>query len=313
GANLVFWSLVEWGPGSRDFSWRALAPFVAGFGLVSGMLLVLDTDRRQDLGDRTERTAPESPLAGSAQAGGGTGPENPASPAGGKVHGEEGSSPGPVQEPTEPDTFPALKQRLLAATVRIVMVPEGAQGTGTIIDASPPLVYVLTACHVVEGAQRLDVFTFPESPAAGQGQGPWSGEVIARAKASDLALVRLVGRGVRVAPVRVCPPSLVPGFMPFPVLTAGCDGGGAPSCQTDILRGKVRAARWDGESAALYWEALHPPAAGRSGGAIVGRQGYLLGVCSGSYNHKGYYVSLEEIDRFLKDNGFGFLLEQNGK
>jgi hypothetical protein len=62
--------------------------------------------------------------------------------------------------------------------------------------------------------------------------------------------------------------------------------------------------------AAHFWEASGKPTAGRSGGLLMNRQGYLLGICSGISGETGYYCHIEEIHRFLKSNALSWLYEE---
>jgi hypothetical protein len=61
-------------------------------------------------------------------------------------------------------------------------------------------------------------------------------------------------------------------------------------------------------SAAFHWEADKPQAIGRSGGPLVDTQGRVIGICSGTRENKGYYVSIYEIEASLKRNGWGLLV-----
>jgi trypsin len=60
----------------------------------------------------------------------------------------------------------------------------------------------------------------------------------------------------------------------------------------------------------LCWETAKTPAKGRSGGPLVDRRGYLIGVDSGAGDGKGYYIHIEEVHAFLKRNGLSWLYEE---
>ena len=51
------------------------------------------------------------------------------------------------------------------------------------------------------------------------------------------------------------------------------------------------------------------PRGGRSGGGLFSENGELIGVCSRSGNDIGYWTSLKQIPRFLKEEGYAFILD----
>jgi hypothetical protein len=75
----------------------------------------------------------------------------------------------------------------------------------------------------------------------------------------------------------------------------------------DVL--EARRARREGRESALFWEVGRKEAEGRSGGGLVDRRGALLGVCSGTNKEKSYFCHVDEIRAFLKETGFGWVVE----
>jgi len=195
----------------------------------------------------------------------------------------------------------------LAGTVRVVNLPQKTTGSGVIVKQSDPFVYILTADHLVGKGEGLEIHTF--SPGSKSASIYRSVRVVARQEDDDLALLRLTTADRMPGSIRMCSPQRVPGGKNLAVLTAGCDGD-TPTCVVDCLLGKKQVRRRPGGPATWVWEAEKAPAAGRSGGPLIDNRGYLLGVCSGASNNKGYFSHTEVIHRFLKDNGLKWLLEE---
>jgi S1-C subfamily serine protease len=210
------------------------------------------------------------------------------------------------------DDFPKdLQVRALTATVRIENPAQEVTGSGVVVGSEGRFLYVLTAAHVVAKAERLEVHVF----AAGSYPTPEhiydQARVVASAEGlSDLALIRVPTRDGAPASLRVCPPRLLPAEKELPVLTVGCSAGEAPTCLEErAARKRVR--RQAGGEIATVWEASRRPDTGRSGGALLGKRGYLLGICSGASGDRGYYIDPETIQAFLKANGFKWLYEED--
>jgi S1-C subfamily serine protease len=57
--------------------------------------------------------------------------------------------------------FPGEAQvQAVTATVRVGNLSRDVEGSGVLLKRNGPLVYVLTANHVVDGSRRLEVTTF---------------------------------------------------------------------------------------------------------------------------------------------------------
>lgn len=218
--------------------------------------------------------------------------------------------PGEIETIASPDFSKPLQVSAVTATVRIVNVSRGTKGSGAIIRSSGPFVYVLTARHVVDKAERLEVHVFSAASYPKPENVYRSAEVIARMKGlSDLALVRFSTSDRMPGTVRVCPAGAVPKEKSFPVLTAGCDDGNSPTCGVDVAEKKPVRKPSEGETGFL-WEVSRKPNAGRSGGPLIDKRGYLVGVCSGRNEGKGYYCHTEAIHEFLRQNGVKWLYEE---
>ena len=193
-----------------------------------------------------------------------------------------------------------------------VLNPAGnAQGSGVILGESGPFVYLLTANHVVDQAERVEVQTFSPRSLPKPEAVYRSVAVLAQAKDEDVAVLRLATADRMPGRVRFCPPDQVPKEAGFAAWTVGCPFGRPPVCQQEKVVG-VKRARRPGAEAVLVWETDREPATGRSGGPLLDRQGRLLGVGSGTSDGKGYFTHVEAIQRFLKRHGLHWLAEAPG-
>jgi S1-C subfamily serine protease len=200
----------------------------------------------------------------------------------------------------------------LRATVRIVNGATGSNGSGVIVKQDATFVYVLTAQHVVAKAEKVEVHTFSAEsyPKAAKAYG--SAQVVAQAKEQDLAVVRIATRDKVPGALPLCPAAKAPSDKDFPGLSVGCNDGKAPTCRVETVKGRKTVKR-PGEDPLVSWEVATPPAAGRSGGPLVDKRGKVLGIASGANDGLGYFVHLEEIERFLKKNVLEDLLEDDKK
>jgi S1-C subfamily serine protease len=214
----------------------------------------------------------------------------------------------------ESDDFPAETQRTaVTATVRIKNVGRNTEGSGVVIDNNKGVVHILTANHVVDKAERLEVQTFTRASYPKAEATFREAKVVAQSREQDLALVRLVTRDPVPASLPVCPPAAVPREKDFPALSVGCGAGKAPSCAAETVRGKKRVQRPGEKEAVSAWELARPPQGGRSGGPLLDVRGRVIGVCSGVGDGKGYYCHTEALHHFLKLNGLEFLYEAGGE
>jgi hypothetical protein len=212
--------------------------------------------------------------------------------------------------PVESKEFSKAHQTAgVVATVRVVN-PRGPTGSGTIVGKSGPFVYVLTAEHLLNRKGGLEVQTFSEDSYPRPDKVYRSVEVIARsADIRDLAVIRIITADP-LAALRICPPELIPKEKNLNLLSVGCSGGKAPTCEIHEVGPKKRVQRPPGKAAAFFWEVSQTPADGRSGGPLLDERRYLVGVCSGTSDGKGYYSHLEEIHSFLRREGLRWLFEE---
>jgi S1-C subfamily serine protease len=217
--------------------------------------------------------------------------------------------PGEV-ETVESKEFPRAEQlKAITATVRVINPVKKTEGSGTLVGCTKALAYVLTAAHVVAGAEKVEVATFTEASHPNPSAVVRGVEVIAVSAEADLAVLRFAAGDGLPKPVKVCPVAGVPGPKPFSGLSAGCATGKPPSCLIEDVKGKRRLKRPGADGHVLAWEA-GALAKGRSGGALLDRSGRLVGVASGLGDGKGYYTHVEEVHAFLKRNGLEWLYEE---
>ena len=209
----------------------------------------------------------------------------------------------------------ALQESAVTATTRIVnttmdRATGGVTGSGVIIKQSSAFVYVLTAGHLVRKGDDLEVAVYSTKSYPKPATIYRSGLVLAQSALPDLAVVRVATRDVMPGVRRLCPPRLVPEGKDLPGLTIGCKGGRAPDGVLVTVLGKRRVVKPGGRLASLCWETPEAPDKGRSGGPLLDRRGYVIGVASGVGDGKGYYTHAEEIHAFLKRSGLGWLSEE---
>src|SRR5258708_37151247 len=67
---------------------------------------------------------------------------------------------GPIETVETADFSKESQESAVVATVRVANVSQGSEGSGVIVGRKGAFVYVLTAHHVVEKADRLEVATY---------------------------------------------------------------------------------------------------------------------------------------------------------
>jgi hypothetical protein len=188
------------------------------------------------------------------------------------------------------------RDRGQAATVKVTSA-DGKEGSGVLVGRGGPHTYALTASHVVATAKAADV-------RVGSGK-TFKAEVLARSTDADLAVLRFPTAEGVPAPVQVAPV----GTSPKAVVSVGWDKGDAPSALDETLKGKVRLRRPGESTSVTCWEVERKPAAGRSGGPLLGETGVVVGVAIGHDGATGYYVHADEVHVFLRQNGLKWLTD----
>lgn len=218
----------------------------------------------------------------------------------------------PGQVPTIDSADFTAKAQIAAvtATVKIRNVAQNAEGTGALVGKNGPFIYVVTAQHIVQGADRLEISVYSQESYPKAKAVYRSAQVVAESKLlADLALLRVATTDAMPGFVRVCPEREPPANRGFTGLAVGCSGGKPPTCLIERVAEKKTVRRPDSEETATFWEITRKNAEGRSGGPFIDRRGYLVGICSGTNRDKSYFTHISEIHAFLKRHGFRWLME----
>jgi protein-disulfide isomerase len=196
----------------------------------------------------------------------------------------------------------------VAATVRLADDQDRPVGSGVVVGTRRPFVYVLTARHLVPRSGSLRIAGHPLAATARRNRQPPIAAVVARCQFADLALLRFSGDLSANAILPICPLRLVRDERSFQALSVGCDRG-PPTTQIETVLARKMVRIREGSPATSVWEVQGDLAAGRSGGPLVDRRGYLLGVATGTAGGKGYFTDIRAIHRFLDEQGFAWLHE----
>ena len=208
---------------------------------------------------------------------------------------------------------PAVQQDALQATVRVVNQKKNAIGTGVILNRSGAITFVLTAAHVIDGADRVDVQVFSSQSYPKPALIHESAAVIVRAKDKqpDLAVLRVIGYDGASQSLKLCPIPELPGKSKFSALSVGCDDRHLPTLRSEQVIDTVQAKKRNDSQASSYFRTHQKPSSGRSGGPLVDSRGRLLGICSGGDHGQAFYCHLEDIHQFLRAHGLHAILNDH--
>ncbi len=210
-----------------------------------------------------------------------------------------------------PSADRAAEKAARAATVRVHNRTRDVVGSGVVIARVGAVVYVLTAAHVVDGGTRVTI-DVADSARPGGRRSLGEAAVEKAAAAEDLALLRVALADGAPAALPAALPAVLPVAkaaprdLPCPAVSAADDGNGAVVAAETIAAAPLLK-RPGADVAARFWKCRAAPVPGRSGGPLLDEAGALLGICSGGTNGDSYYTHLDEIRRFLKGSGLGFL------
>jgi S1-C subfamily serine protease len=221
----------------------------------------------------------------------------------------------PGQFVENPHFTKAQQQAAFEATVRTYHPASRSHGTAVAVGERDKVVYFLTAAHLVpeqpvpgrekEDPKVVELYLYAaRNPDKMASRG--TARVMARMPNEDLAILAAEMTNFP-AVIPVCPKGKRAVRLPMPVMTVGALPDGPPEIRFDTIQAKKLLRKPDGTEA-LYWEADTPQRVGRSGGPLIGANGYVLGIASGTWHQKGYYTYVNEMHRDLADAGFGWLV-----
>jgi len=185
---------------------------------------------------------------------------------------------------------------------------DSATGSAVALAVKDGFVWLLTAGHVVRPGAATDVDFCRRASYPARDLTLNEALVVAKDPISDLALMKVPLREEdRVPP---CLKLVLPGqrskAFPFPALAVGCDEGGSARCTADEVIARTLVRRGKGEMA-FFWETATESKPGRSGGALLDKQGRVIGICSARQNEHGFYTHSDEIHAWLKPLGYDWL------
>lgn len=191
-----------------------------------------------------------------------------------------------------------LQEKAYAATLQVKTETDDIGTAVRVYRADNGMTYYLTAAHVVGNATNVDLTQF--DPKTGNASPKVNVDVKDKWPDDDLALLRGV-EPVAAPSLRICPKEEIPKEVPFPVLSIGCQLG-SPDIWLDKAKKEVSLNRHDGKGGikkSLGWQVGLESRLGRSGGPLVSKNGYLVGICSGMTKEETYYVHIAEIHKCL--------------
>lgn len=200
---------------------------------------------------------------------------------------------------------------VVSATVRIINQKKNSIGNGVVIARTGTVAFVLTAGHIVEQAEEVDVRVY--GPAADAKPVVHAAvKVLARRTQNnqDLALVRVTGYSGKSDGLPLCPKDSVPKENHFAAFAAACRDGKNALVRPVTIEKSVQVTKPGAPLPARFWSSAKKVQAGDSGGPLVNARGELLGICSGAQSEHGYFCHLDEIRTFVRDAGLSFVLEK---
>jgi hypothetical protein len=233
----------------------------------------------------------------------------------------------PGQATAEPQFSEALQTKALQSTVRVVHKASNGEGSGVVIRYEDHIAYVLTSAHIIDptlpNGDEIEITFFPRGKSRAD-VAPIKTllDPKSRMPEEDLAVIRLTLKDPPPGVLPLCPkdqaPSLVfrstperdgppPPNRPLGVLTVGIGPLGTPEVITDRILVHRFLRKTRDSPGFFHWETEKEQAVGRSGGPLVDGNGRVIGICSGTMNQKGYYLSVYEIHKCLLANAWGFL------
>lgn len=287
-AFAVFWELPN---RSNTNSLTSLVKVVAISGLVFAILAVIEVERKTNANsEHLNGTVASTKQQNQDE----TSTEND------QVHNLKNTDSN--QKEVEPSN-----NRLLLSTVRIVNESTDGVGSGVILAQTQGSIYVLTAAHVVDDSQHLEIHCFSGSSSKPTREFS-TVSVLATNSVNDLAMLQVTtDNELPVNKIEIAPSGSRTSDEAVFVTTFGCSDGKAPS----ELVGSAKPAsirQNEGGPVRLVWEFNRSSDHGRSGGPMLDEKSDLIGIASGVAGKKSYFAHLSALRKFLVDNDLQWIL-----
>jgi S1-C subfamily serine protease len=186
-----------------------------------------------------------------------------------------------------------MQESALSSTMRLTN-SKGGEGTAVRVGKMGSWVYFLTAEHVIDGCQTVDLDAYTPTSWPIPSANLRGAKVVERWPDVDLALLRL-SEPESGDVAKLPPKTAVLATKDAPVLSVGCGGGARPTLTID--RGtRLRVHRPGSTEGFIKWQTGSIPVTGRSGGPL--------------FNGKnGYYTHWDEIKPCLQKSALAKLVE----
>lgn len=191
-----------------------------------------------------------------------------------------------------------FQQTAINAVVRIRNITQGGAGTGYIIGRNDSVYDIVTAWHVVDGANKGAAFEVNFSPFT---SGNASRKVTVKAceVANDCALLRVEHHGQHPV-LKVCDPDTTPRGR-FPVMAVGFPGGELTCHESKVLG--TTDCKWSNyEIDGVFWRVQDRSRGGISGSPLLinqHEQPVVIGTWWGSSGYEGRCSHTSELRSFL--------------
>jgi|GEM_PF-5843316 len=206
-----------------------------------------------------------------------------------------------------PDPSSKLHKFAMHSTVRLIVEPEKPQdgtgfGSGVVVGKDDKAVFVLTVWHAAKpGIRHVEFFSSTSTLPVHRCSLP---EVISKSERRDLALLRIPVDGqLKFQVAKIAPLGLDPDYG----YSVGCSSGRTPTLLGEQILGHdtIHPAGSD-KIRAKMWFTDNPQVQGRSGGALLDKNGNLLGIALMATEHppRGYYCHTDEIREYLASGSF---------